>query len=106
MDPECAVLGFNIVNPSIKDVALTKIGLERQPPTSMIMPLLSSSALQTPETAKQWFEVLAGRIAGEHIAPVTRMNAHYFCHHRLYTDTIRPAESDEDYSRHTANQLC
>ncbi len=65
MDSDCAILGFNVVDPSVKDVALTKLGLDRHPPTSMIVSLLEKGAPRTHDLARQWFEVLAGRIGGK-----------------------------------------
>lgn len=65
MDPDSAVFGFYVVDPSIRGVALDKLKLKKHPPTSLVVPLLEKSAPQTQAGARQWFEVLAGRLSGK-----------------------------------------
>lgn len=64
VEPDSTILGFNVLHSSFRDGAAEKLKLLKRPPTSMIVPLLQKSAPKTQKGAQQWFEILAGRLAG------------------------------------------
>ncbi|KAG8883551.1 hypothetical protein FRB97_006398 [Tulasnella sp. 331] len=76
LNPECALLGFSLVEPSLRADALSKLQVAKDPPTNLIMPVLAKSAPQNESLAQQWFEYLTGRIAdftGEQFAQLREM---------------------------------
>ena len=64
VEQESAVLGFLVVHPSIRDVAAEKLKLRKYPPTGQVVQRLRSAAPHEETLAREWFETLAGRIAG------------------------------------------
>lgn len=63
---EAALFGFLVVDSSaLPDGAAEKLKLKSQPPTTSMVQVLEKSPPTNPSTARQWFEVLAGRITGE-----------------------------------------
>ncbi|KAN0125288.1 Protein of unknown function (DUF3684) domain containing protein [Lactarius tabidus] len=60
--PEWAALGFLVIDPLIRDIAVSKLKLNSHPPTSEILALLERSPPSDDSTARQWFEVLSGRV--------------------------------------------
>ncbi|KAF8270077.1 hypothetical protein EI94DRAFT_1723808 [Lactarius quietus] len=60
--PEWAALGFLVVDPLLRDDAASKLKLTSHPPTSEIVALLERSPPKDDTTARQWFEVLSGRV--------------------------------------------
>jgi hypothetical protein len=62
--PEWAALGFLVVDPLLRDGAASKLKLNTHPPTSEIVALLERSPPRDETTARQWFEVLSGRVPG------------------------------------------
>ncbi|KAH8112414.1 hypothetical protein DFH11DRAFT_1607467 [Phellopilus nigrolimitatus] len=62
VEPEAAVLGFLVVHPSIREEATNKLKLKKQPPTTLVLPVLEKSFPQNPVVARQWYEALAARI--------------------------------------------
>ena len=53
-----------MVDPLLRDVAASKLKLNSHPPTSEIVALLERSPPTDDTTARQWFEVLSGRVPG------------------------------------------
>jgi hypothetical protein len=53
-----------VVDPLLRDVAESKLKLNNHPPTSEIVALLERSPPGDDTTARQWFEVLSGRVPG------------------------------------------
>ena len=53
-----------MVDPLLRDVAASKLKLNIHPPTSEIVALLERSPPTDDTTARQWFEVLSGRVPG------------------------------------------
>ncbi|TFY51778.1 hypothetical protein EVJ58_g10387 [Rhodofomes roseus] len=60
---EWASLGFSTVDPSLKADALTKLKIHEHPPTAALVNLLQTSPPSNEASAREWFGVLAGRIA-------------------------------------------
>ncbi|KAI0299353.1 hypothetical protein B0F90DRAFT_1810632 [Multifurca ochricompacta] len=59
---EWAALGFSVVNPSLHQGAASKLKLNDHPPTSELVILLEKSPPGDEAMARQWFEVLSGRV--------------------------------------------
>jgi hypothetical protein len=51
-------------DPSLRDGAASKLKLNNHPPTSELVTLLTKRSLEDEATARQWFEVLSGRVPG------------------------------------------
>lgn len=64
VEPENAIFGFSVVDSSIRDSALDKLKIKKNPPASRLIALLEKSSPQDPSKARQWFEILAGHISG------------------------------------------
>ncbi|KAG8913852.1 hypothetical protein FRC02_005284 [Tulasnella sp. 418] len=62
-DPECAVMGFPVVEPQFCDVAELKLRVSKHPPVTAIMKVLLGTPPTTPEIAQGYFEYLAMRVA-------------------------------------------
>ncbi|KAH7929282.1 hypothetical protein BV22DRAFT_1081369, partial [Leucogyrophana mollusca] len=62
-DPEWASLGFPVVQPAFRDVAITKLGLRTHPPSFMLVSLLEKNPPKDENAARQCFETLAGHVA-------------------------------------------
>ncbi|KAH9171880.1 hypothetical protein EDB89DRAFT_2070434 [Lactarius sanguifluus] len=60
--PEWAALGFPVVDPLLPAGAASKLKLNSHPPTSEIVARLERSPPRDEATARQWFEVLSGRV--------------------------------------------
>lgn len=60
--PEWAALGFLVVDPLLQDGAASKLKLNNHPPTSEVVALLERSPPRDETTARQWFEVISGRV--------------------------------------------
>lgn len=76
LNPECALLGFPLVEPSLRADALSKLQIAKEPPTDLIMPILAQRSPQEDTLAQQWFEYLTSRIAdftGEQFAQLRVM---------------------------------
>src|SRR6266404_4275859 len=67
--PEWAVLGFLVVDPLLGNGAASKLKLNSHPPTSEIVALLERSPPRDEAMARQWFEVLSGRVPGTVLQP-------------------------------------
>ncbi|KAI0060543.1 hypothetical protein BV25DRAFT_1908367 [Artomyces pyxidatus] len=61
-NPEWAALGFMVISPELRDDALTKLKIAASPPTARLVALLEKAPPKDELTARQYFEVLAGRI--------------------------------------------
>jgi len=61
---EWAALGFAVVDPSLSDGTANKLKLNRHPPISELVTLLERRPPGDEATARQWFEVLSGRVPG------------------------------------------
>ncbi|KAH9934863.1 uncharacterized protein B0H18DRAFT_1114703 [Fomitopsis serialis] len=61
--PEWAALGFAIIDPSVQADALPKLKVREHPPTAALVNLLQKSPPSNDNVARDWFGVLAGRIA-------------------------------------------
>lgn len=62
--PEWAALGFAVVDPLLPDGVANKLKLNHHPPTSELVTLLQRRPPGDEATARQWFEVLSGRVPG------------------------------------------
>jgi len=62
--PEWAALGFAVVDPSLPDGVASKLKLNHHPPTLELVTLLQRRPPGDEATARQWFEVLSGRVPG------------------------------------------
>ena len=69
--PEWAALGFLVVDPLLRDGAESKLKLNSHPPTSEIVALLERSPPRDETIARQWFEVLSGRVPGTASQPAS-----------------------------------
>ena len=52
------------MDPTLDDDAASKLKLKKHPPTSELVTLLKRSPPGDEVTARQWFEILAGRVSG------------------------------------------
>ncbi|KAF8128969.1 hypothetical protein EV363DRAFT_1220883 [Boletus edulis] len=57
------LLGFSVVQDSCREAAVSKLGIQPHPPTSMLLSLLEKTPPPNEATARQWFEILAERIS-------------------------------------------
>jgi hypothetical protein len=62
--PEWASLGFLVVPSSLRDDALTKLKISEHPPASLLVALLEKTPPRNEAQAREWFGILAGRVAG------------------------------------------
>ena len=62
--PEWATMGFATIDPSLRGDALSKLKIREHPPTAALVNLLQRSPPPNDTIAREWFSVLAGRIAG------------------------------------------
>ncbi|KAG8916897.1 hypothetical protein FRC02_003488, partial [Tulasnella sp. 418] len=60
-DPECAVMGFSVVEKDLRDSATYKLGISKHPPIHSIMRVLLEKPPSEVETAKKFFEYLSRR---------------------------------------------
>jgi len=57
------VLGFSVVEDTVRDIAVSKLGLKEHPPATRIVSLLEKTSPQDQNVARRWFEILAGHVA-------------------------------------------
>ncbi|KAH0825764.1 hypothetical protein J3R83DRAFT_8923 [Lanmaoa asiatica] len=57
------VLGFSVVQDSCREAAVSKLGIQPHPPTSMLLSLMEKTPPPNEAAARQWFEILAERIS-------------------------------------------
>ena len=53
------------MDPALDNAATRKLRLKDQPSTSKLVTLLERSPPRDEVTARQWFEILAGRVSGK-----------------------------------------
>lgn len=63
-NPDWQLLGFPILDPSLRDDAADKLQIKEHPPTNQLVLLLKESPPTTEAQAGKWFEVLSRRIPG------------------------------------------
>jgi hypothetical protein len=66
-DAEWAALGFTILDPTLQDRAgraASKLKLKKHPAISELVTFLKRSPPGDEATARQWFEILSGRLSG------------------------------------------
>ncbi|KAG1726435.1 uncharacterized protein EDB91DRAFT_1263755 [Suillus paluster] len=61
--PQWKAFGFSVVQDTVRDVAVSKLGLKEHPPATKIVALLEKTPPQDHDVARRWFEILAGRVA-------------------------------------------
>lgn len=71
---EWASLGFATIEPNIRADALSKLKIREHPPTAALVKLLQRSPPSDAATAREWFSVLAGRIAGVFVPQSPRIS--------------------------------
>jgi hypothetical protein len=64
LDPEWGTLGFPILDPGLREDAVTTLKIEERPSTSQLVHLLETSPPTTEAQACEWFGVLSRRISG------------------------------------------
>ena len=57
-------LGFSVLDPSLRQDAVTKLKIKEHPPTNQLVRLLETSPPTTEAQAREWFGVLSRRISG------------------------------------------
>jgi hypothetical protein len=62
--PDWASLGFLVVPSSLRDDALTKLKISEHPPAPLLVALLEKTPPRNDAQAREWFGILAGRVAG------------------------------------------
>ena len=60
------VLGFSVVQDNCREAAVGKLGIQRHPPTSMLLSLLEKTPPLNEAIAQQWFEILSERISSKY----------------------------------------
>ncbi|KIJ62083.1 hypothetical protein HYDPIDRAFT_176650 [Hydnomerulius pinastri MD-312] len=61
-NPQWKALGFSVVQTSYRDAAVSKLGVQEHPPTSMLLAMLEKTPPPNEATARKWFEILSERI--------------------------------------------
>ncbi|KAK0225787.1 hypothetical protein IW262DRAFT_1357858 [Armillaria fumosa] len=61
--PDWAFFGFLVTPPTLSKEIVAKLKVPQHPPSQMIISFLAKNVPQDESQAKQWFEILAGRIA-------------------------------------------
>ncbi|KAK0455114.1 hypothetical protein EV421DRAFT_1887456 [Armillaria borealis] len=61
--PDWAAFGFLVTPPTLSKEVVAKLKVPQHPPSQMIISFLVKNVPQDESQAKQWFEILAGRIA-------------------------------------------
>jgi len=63
-NPEWRSLGFSVLDPALRQDAVTKLKIKEHPPTNQLIRLLETSPPITEAQAREWFGVLSRRISG------------------------------------------
>ncbi|KAG8886946.1 hypothetical protein FRB99_004337, partial [Tulasnella sp. 403] len=63
IEPQCAVMGFSLIEPSLRMDALAKLRLPKDPPASQVLAILLQNPPREPNKAREYFEYLTNRIA-------------------------------------------
>ncbi|KAG1888113.1 hypothetical protein F4604DRAFT_1715581 [Suillus subluteus] len=56
-------LHTSIIEDTVRDIAVSKLGLKEHPPATRIVALLEKTPPQDKNVARRWFEILAGHVA-------------------------------------------
>lgn len=88
---EWTSLGFPTVDPSLKADALTKLKIREHPPTAELVNLLQKTPPANDAIAREWFAVLAGRIAGSFMTRDPRL---LLTSHRVHAGSAEDALSN------------
>ncbi|KAG8709370.1 hypothetical protein FRC08_018378 [Ceratobasidium sp. 394] len=75
---ECAVMGFNIVDPSLDKEAIVKLQIASNPPTRMLLTGLLGNPPRDQALSRKYYEYLAGRIADFTPAELERISSTAF----------------------------
>ncbi|KAK0461397.1 uncharacterized protein EV420DRAFT_1669612 [Desarmillaria tabescens] len=62
-NPDWAAFGFLVTPPTLSKEIVAKLKIPQHPPSQMIVSLLVKNVPRDESQARQWFEILAGRIA-------------------------------------------
>jgi len=65
-NPEWQLLGFPVLDPTLRQDAVSKLKIREHPPTHQLVRLLESSPPTTEAQAREWFGVLSRRISGSY----------------------------------------
>ena len=63
-NPDWQLLGFPILDPTLRQDAGNKLKIKEHPPTNQLVRLLETSPPTTETQAREWFRVLSRRISG------------------------------------------
>ena len=63
-NPDWESLGFPVLDPTLRQDAVSKLKIKEHPPTNQLVRLLEASPPATEAQAREWFEVLSRRISG------------------------------------------
>lgn len=63
-NPDWQLLGFPVLNPTLRQDAVSKLKIKEHPPTDQLVRLLETSPPATEAQAREWFGVLSRRISG------------------------------------------
>ncbi|KAF8604785.1 hypothetical protein BDV93DRAFT_440059, partial [Ceratobasidium sp. AG-I] len=77
-NPECAVMGFNVVDPSLDKEAIVKLQIASNPPTRMLLTSLLGSPPRDQALSRKYYEYLASRIADFTPAELDRISSTAF----------------------------
>ncbi|KAF8688692.1 hypothetical protein RHS03_09437, partial [Rhizoctonia solani] len=72
-NPECAVMGFNVVDPTLDKEAVVKLQVASNPPTRALLTTLLGTPLRDQALSRKYYEYLASRIADFTPAELDRM---------------------------------
>ncbi|EGO00977.1 hypothetical protein SERLA73DRAFT_87350 [Serpula lacrymans var. lacrymans S7.3] len=61
-NPDWASFGFLVVQPHLRDGAVSKLGIKDHPPSQMLVTLLEKNAPKSEDTARKWFSTLSGHV--------------------------------------------
>ncbi|KAG9078227.1 hypothetical protein FS749_009799, partial [Ceratobasidium sp. UAMH 11750] len=75
---ECAVMGFNVVDPSLDKEAIVKLQIASNPPTRMLLTGLLGNPPRDQALSRKYYEYLAGRIADFTPAELERISSTAF----------------------------
>ncbi|KAG8891638.1 hypothetical protein FRC00_013347, partial [Tulasnella sp. 408] len=62
-NPECGSCGFSLVEPSLRDASIDKLGVLKEPSATLLMSALADKPPSDPAAARELFEYLTTRIA-------------------------------------------
>ena len=58
LDTRWKALGFSVIPDSYRKAPVSELGVQKHPPTSMLIQLLETTPPTNEDTARQWFESL------------------------------------------------